>query len=60
MVCGLCELEFCKLVLGLASQGTEKFVNSNINLATATFNVFEPETAITFANGIPKVIKNNF
>merc|ERR1719210_3078985 len=54
MVCGLTELEFCKLVLGLDSQGTEKFKCSNINLGTATFNVFEPTEAITKANGVPK------
>merc|ERR1719197_245105 len=48
MVCGLVELEFCKLVLGLEAQGTSKFKNSNINLGTATFNVFEPEAAIQF------------
>merc|ERR1712198_663549 len=54
MVCGLCELEFCKLVLGLEAQGTTKFKNSNINLGTATFNVFEPDEAITYPNGVPK------
>jgi len=54
MVCGLTELEFCKLVLGLESQGTTKFKNSNINLGTATFNVFEPTEAITKSNGVPK------
>jgi len=54
MVCGLCELEFCKLVLGLEAQGTTKFKNSNINLGTATFNVFEPTEAITFDKGVPK------
>jgi len=54
MVCGLCELEFCKLVLGLEAQGTTKFKNSNINLGTATFNVFEPTEAITFGKGVPK------
>merc|ERR1719245_2323962 len=54
MVCGLCELEFCKLVLGLEAQGTTKFKNSNINLGTATFNVFEPTEAITFNKGVPK------
>jgi len=54
MVCGLTELEFCKLVLGLESQGISKFRNSNINLGTATFNVFEPDEAITYDNGVPK------
>jgi len=54
MVCGLLELEFCKLVLGLEAQGTTKFKNSNINLGTATFNVFEPNEANTFDKGVPK------
>merc|ERR550532_3172339 len=54
MVCGLVELEFCKLVLGLDSQGIEKFRNSNINLGTATFNVFQPDDAIQIAGGVPK------
>jgi len=54
MVCGLCELEFCKLVLGLPSAGIEKFRQANINLGSATFNVFEPEPAIQYEKGVPK------
>lgn len=54
MVCGLVELEYCKLVLGLDNQGIEKFRNSNINLGTATFNVFQPDDAIQFPDGVPK------
>jgi len=54
MVCGLVELEFCKLVLGLESQGIDKFRQANINLGTATFNVFEPEPAVQIAKGVPK------
>jgi ubiquitin-activating enzyme E1 len=35
MVCGLVDIEFCKLVLGLQnSKGAAAFLNSNINLAT--------------------------
>jgi len=41
MVCGLVDIEFCKLVLGLQSQGSDMFLNSNINLGTQTcFRVF--------------------
>ena len=36
MVCGLVDIEFCKLVLGLQSQGSDMFLNSNINLGTVT------------------------
>lgn len=36
MVCGLVDIEFCKLVLGLESQGRDKFLNSNINLAAGS------------------------
>lgn len=31
MVCGLVDIEFCKLVLGLQSQGSDKFLNSNVS-----------------------------
>ena len=31
LVCGLVDIEFCKLVLGLQSQGSEKFLNSNVS-----------------------------
>lgn len=41
MVCGLVDIEFCKLVLGLQSQGSDMFLNSNINLGKQTcFRVF--------------------
>ena len=45
MVCGLVDIEFMKLVLGLESLGVGKFLNSNINLATGNeaFSVFHPE-----------------
>ena len=31
LVCGLVDIEFCKLVLGLQSHGSEKFLNSNVS-----------------------------
>ena len=45
MVCGLVDVEFCKLVLGLQNLGNDKFYNSNINLAVGSnaFSVFNPE-----------------
>ena len=48
MVCGLVDIEFCKLVLGLQSQGVDKFLNSNINLATGSlaFNAFSPSPPV--------------
>ena len=44
MVCGLVDIEFCKLVLGLQNLGNSKFLQSNINLATGSeaFSVFNP------------------
>ena len=53
MVCGLVDIEFCKLVLGLHSLGSDKFLNVNINLALGSeaFNGFTPES--------PNVIKSN-
>jgi len=36
MVCGLVDIEFCKLVLGLESRGRDLFLNSNINLAAGS------------------------
>ena len=44
MVCGLVDIEFCKIVLGLQNLGVHKFLNSNINLASGSnnFTVFHP------------------
>ena len=44
MVCGLVDIEFCKIVLGLQNLGIQKFLESNINLANGSnnFTVFEP------------------
>merc|ERR1712232_702297 len=49
MVCGLVDIEFCKLVLGLQNSGRSPFLNSNINLATGlnAFNAFNPEPALS-------------
>ena len=54
MVCGLVDIEFCKLVLGLQSQGREKFLNSNINLAAGSgnFTTFCPDPPIPIATGL--------
>jgi len=50
MICGLVDVEFMKLVLGLHNgEGPlDKFFNANINLATGlqAMNVFRPEPAI--------------
>merc|ERR1712166_148936 len=53
MVCGLVDIEFCKLVLGLHNLGSDPFLNCNINLALGSeaFNGFTPEA--------PNVIKSN-
>ena len=40
MVCGLVDIEFCKLVLGLESRGRDLFLNSNINLAAGSGKSF--------------------
>jgi len=54
MVCGLVDIEFCKLVLGLQSQGRDKFLNSNINLAAGSgnFTTFCPDPPIPIATGL--------
>jgi hypothetical protein len=55
MVCGLVDIEFCKLVLGLhQSQGSDKFLNSNINLAAGSGNMttFVPEPPIPILTGL--------
>ena len=45
MICGLVDIEFCKLVLGLQNVGKDAFFNANINLAVGAnaFNAFNPE-----------------
>eukprot|EP00483_Globobulimina_turgida_P000543 UN00543 len=45
MICGLVELEFYKLKLGLAYVQQDSFYNANINLAVAQFQFFEPDAA---------------
>lgn len=54
MVCGLVDIEFCKLVLGLQSQGREKFLNSNINLAAGSgnFTTFCPDPPVLISTGL--------
>lgn len=54
MVCGLVDIEFCKLVLGLQSQGRDKFLNSNINLAAGSgnFTTFCPDPPVQISTGL--------
>mmetsp|Transcript_3005 Transcript_3005/g.6757 ORF Transcript_3005/g.6757 Transcript_3005/m.6757 type:complete len:1300 (+) Transcript_3005:21-3920(+) len=54
MVCGLVDIEFCKLVLGLQSEGRDKFLNSNINLASGSsnFTTFSPDPPIPISTGL--------
>mmetsp|Transcript_18388 Transcript_18388/g.20710 ORF Transcript_18388/g.20710 Transcript_18388/m.20710 type:complete len:282 (+) Transcript_18388:1-846(+) len=54
MVCGLVDIEFCKLVLGLQSQGRDKFLNSNINLAAGSnnFTTFSPDPPVPITTGL--------
>ena len=50
MVCGLIDIEFCKLILGLQNSGKEKFLNvMNIDLAQGSekFVLQAPSSAIT-------------
>jgi ubiquitin-activating enzyme E1 len=56
MVCGLVDIEFCKLVLGLESQGRGKFLNSNINLAAGSgnFTTFSPDPPVALKTGLDK------
>lgn len=56
MVCGLVDIEFCKLVLGLQSQGREKFLNSNINLAAGSgnFTTFSPDPPVQISTGLKR------
>eukprot|EP00488_Nonionellina_sp_1-RS-2012_P001194 TRINITY_DN1919_c0_g1_i1.p1 TRINITY_DN1919_c0_g1~~TRINITY_DN1919_c0_g1_i1.p1 ORF type:complete len:234 (-),score=75.31 TRINITY_DN1919_c0_g1_i1:298-999(-) len=46
MICGLVELEFLKLKLGLSYIHQDAFYNANINLAVAQFQFFAPDNAI--------------
>merc|ERR1712048_1278840 len=46
MICGLVELEFYKLKLGLGYVQQDAFYNANINLAVAQFQFFQPEAAV--------------
>ena len=45
MCCGLMDIEFCKLVLGLQNLGTDAFFSHNINLAVGNeaLNAFNPQ-----------------
>jgi hypothetical protein len=54
MVCGLVDIEYCKLVLGLQSQGRQKFLNSNINLAAGSgnFTTFCPDPPVPISTGL--------
>jgi len=46
MICGLVELEFYKLKLGLGFVNEDAFYNANINLAVAQFQFFQPDAAV--------------
>jgi len=54
MVCGLVDIEFCKLVLGLQSLGRDKFLNCNINLAAGSgnFTTFSPDPPVFITTGL--------
>ena len=49
MICGLIDIEFCKVIMGLSNLGVEKFMNCNINLAlgSESFNGFHPEPPVS-------------
>jgi hypothetical protein len=48
-ICGMVDIEFCKLVLGLQhSLGSSPFINFNMDLAVPTFNAFRPSNAKFF------------
>ncbi len=55
MICGLVDVEFCKLIMGLSSAGRDKFLNCNINLALGVeaFNAFNPEPPLTENTNLP-------
>jgi len=54
MVCGLVDIEYCKLVLGLQNQGIDSFLNSNINLAAGSgnFTTFAPDPPVPILTGL--------
>jgi len=55
MVCGLVDIEYCKLVLNLqSSKGREVFLNSNINLAAGSgnFTTFCPDPPVTVTTNL--------
>jgi len=54
MVCGLVDVEFCKLLLGLQNRGREHFLNSNVNLAAGSgnFTTFRPDPPIPIGTGL--------
>jgi hypothetical protein len=54
VICGLVNIEFCKLVLGLESNGREAFLNSNINLAAGSgnFTTYCPDPPIQLTTGL--------
>lgn len=62
MVCGLVDIEFCKLVLGLQSQGSDKFLNSNINLAAGSgnFTTFSPDPPVDVITGLESPLPESF
>ena len=51
MICGLVELEFYKLKLGLQYVNQDAFYNANINLAVSQFQFFQPDAAIRAEEG---------
>ena len=54
MVCGLVDIEFCKLVMRLQSMGNRKFLNSNINLAAGSgnFTSYSPDPPVMLKTGL--------
>ena len=62
MVCGLVDIEFFKLVLGLQSQGSDKFLNSNINLAAGSgnFTTFAPDPPLDIETGLESPLPKSF
>ena len=62
MVCGLVDIEFCKLVLGLQSQGGDKFLNANINLAAGSgnFTTFSPDPPVPIETGLKAPLPESF
>ena len=54
MVCGLVDIEFCKLVMGLQCMGRDMFLNSNINLAAGSgnFTTYSPDPPVRLETGL--------